>query len=80
MKDQRKSEIKVGITVDPTRRFTEFKGYTVTPLLLIPGSIEDCYNMEHYLHKKLSHIRYIPDNKFDGYTECFINCLNAKTR
>jgi hypothetical protein len=68
--------IKIGITVDLKRRFSEFKYhsvYTVTPLFVTIGSLADCFKMEQYLHTNLKHKSYIPAVKFEGYTECFLS-------
>lgn len=68
--------IKIGIAKgrnwkDVIKRSAGFKGYEIRIQKVVPGTLEEIYYLEQYLHELWSHKRFKPTHKFGGYTECF---------
>lgn len=75
---------KIGITINSTNlRFMHIKcrNYNMQILKEINTSLYNAVYLEQELHMLLNKYKYIPKNKFDGYTECFsnINLLNVNS-
>lgn len=77
--------LKIGITkgtsnADIRKRAAGIKEYEVRLLKSYKGSLEEMFKLEQKLHDKWKHLKYIPEKKFAGYTECFeLNDLIIKT-
>ncbi len=61
---------KVGLSNDPTRRFTFFP-YKVDVIRLKKGILGDLFPKEQKIINNLKHYAYIPKIHFKGYSECF---------
>ena len=65
---------KVGITKHDIKiRFCnkQYKDYTIEVVKLYKDTNLNCAIIENEIHKKYSGLKYIPKNKFGGYTECY---------
>lgn len=63
---------KIGVTVNPKNRFTQFTGYKVTESHIKEyANMELPYNKECELHSKLRKYKYKPLGKFYGSRECY---------
>jgi len=64
--------IKIGITVDPKKRFNGItQTYNVDKAYLFPFDMFTAYTLEQVLHGEFKAYSYTPHTKFTGYTECF---------
>jgi hypothetical protein len=68
--------IKIGIAkgrnwLHVVKRANGFKGYDLRIQKTVTGRLEDIYYLEQYLHEIWSHKRFIPAQKFSGWTELF---------
>ena len=75
-KTQKRECIKIGIAKgnsyrDAIKRAGGFKGYEIRIQKIVQGGLEDIYYLEQYLHELWAHKKYIPKEKFGGYTELF---------
>jgi len=73
--DEREA-LKIGITKgtstkDMVRRGNAFKGYEFRVQKLVKGTLKQVFDLEQSLHDKWAHRRFIPNQKFGGWTECF---------
>jgi hypothetical protein len=72
--------IKVGITTGPTnRRFRSFP-YNVQLLLKKEATLFEAYTKEQFILSACKNDKYIPNEKFDGYTECLKNHPKVLTK
>jgi hypothetical protein len=67
---------KIGITTKTIRQ--RYNGYTIggyvyEVIKTVSDTIHKCFLMEQDIIKSNKSIRYNPNEKFDGWTECFIN-------
>lgn len=75
-KTQTRECIKIGIAKgrnwkDVIKRSGGFKGYELRIQKVVPGTLEEIFYLEQYLHDLWSHKRFKTTHKFAGYTECF---------
>lgn len=66
--------IKLGITGNLKQRIKNIhhdSNYKIIPCLKIVGNPYNVWNLEKWLHRKLSKYKCTPNNVFKGYTECF---------
>ena len=64
---------KIGVSVNPNHRFTQFTGYKVTESYIKEyANMELAYGKECELHSKLKKYKYKPLRKFYGSRECYI--------
>ena len=75
-KTQTRECIKIGIAKgrnwkDVIKRSGGFKGYELRIQKVVPGTLEEIFYLEQYLHDLWSHKRFKTTHKFGGYTECF---------
>ena len=78
-KDSEETFQKVGISTNPKERFSAYGPYKVTKTLsIVTGVLEDMLDLEQLTlgEIKESKLRYIPKEKFGGYTECFRSLIN----
>lgn len=62
---------KIGVTYLNTKKRLRKVKYNIEELLLIGGDSQIIFDLEKLLHKKYKEFKYIPRDKFGGYTECF---------
>lgn len=63
---------KVGITTRSlSKRIAEIKPYNCKVMKIIKGTPDEIYNLEKKVLKNYRDSKYIPEQKFGGYTECF---------
>lgn len=68
--------IKIGIAKgrnwkDVIRRSGGFTGYELRIQKVVPGTLEEIYHLEQYLHEMWQHKKYKSAWKFAGHTELF---------
>lgn len=61
---------KIGITTNINSRLNKL-GYKYNVLKLIESPPEYTYDLENKIKRKFKYLKYIPQVKFPGYTECF---------
>lgn len=73
LKDKNGLFYKIGLSNNPKRRLREIIAEEKEIIEIISGKYKDLFLLEQNLHNffKELNINYIPDNKFNGYTECF---------
>lgn len=69
------SFIKIGITKNRiSKRFASYKKlYDVKTLHISKLFLGDCIDLENYIIYRMRNYQYIPEGKFNGRTECFID-------
>ncbi|WP_373739919.1 hypothetical protein [Jeotgalibaca porci] len=77
MKSSNECFYKIGITmVGIKERFRKTKGYSVNTIAEIEGNAEKIWLLEKEIHRKAKEHKYMPLQKFGGYTECFSKLTN----
>jgi len=72
--DETENFLKIGITEkDLNTRFIKNNKlpYTFTTKIIIEGKLYELYELEQRIKHKYKKYKYIPNKKFNGYTECF---------
>jgi len=63
---------KFGISKEPAKRFKAYGNYKLNKVITCESMLlKDAYNKETSMKKEI--VQYIPQQKFWGYTECFIS-------
>lgn len=74
--------VKIGITKGRNwkaaiKRSSGFNGYDIRIQKIVPGTLEEVFYLEDYLHELWADYRYYGASKFGGHTELFeINKLS----
>ena len=68
--------LKIGIASgrnwkDVIKRSRGFKGYDIRIQRTYHDTLYNVWKLEQTLHKQFEEYKYIPENNFGGYTECF---------
>lgn len=68
--------VKIGITLGrdwrhAIKRAGGFKGYDIRIQKTVPGTLEEIFFLEDYLHELWAEHRYYGASKFPGHTELF---------
>lgn len=68
--------LKIGITKgtsnkDVIKRIASIKEYEARILKTHSGTLKEVFLLEQALHNKWNHLKYSPEKKFAGHTECF---------
>ena len=68
--DENEFFYKVGLSINPKDRSWHIP-YKVNILGYAKGTVKELFPLEQSYHKIFYNNKYIPNKKFDGYTECF---------
>ena len=70
---------KIGMTSRSIeKRFGQIKHYTYKIIQIIEMTNLECAKIEYNIHKNNEHIKYKPNIKFDGRTECYSEPIKLK--
>lgn len=69
---------KIGVSMNPEKRAIEITrdggNYSADLVVALKGGAKEVHDIEKVIHDALKPSKYIPKNKFGGWTECF--CLD----
>lgn len=78
-KTHEREAIKIGIAKGKDwrhviKRAGGFTGYDIRIQKTVTGRLEDIYYLEAYLHELWNDYKYVPQQRFGGWTELFKMC------